>query len=176
MQNNITGPLDHEGAVCGILLTRGHIAIVDPPDYAELNRYRWCCSETRHKVYAVRVGMGPSGVLQRIYMHRQVLGITGPGVINFRNGDSLDYRRNNLRPATPTGLRQTGVSRHGRSRFKGVSWHGLAGRWQVHIKANGSKHYLGLYDDELMAAKVYDQKAVELHGEFARLNFPVVEA
>ena len=118
---------------CGILLTKGYVAIVDAVDYAELSRFRWCCSETRHKVYAVRVGMEPKGVLRRIYMHQHILDMTGPAVVSFRNGDSLDYRRHNLRPATQDDIRQAGVSRRGRSR---------------------------------------DDKAAELHGEFARLNFP----
>lgn len=171
----ITGRLasaNDDAPSCGILLTKGYVAAVDAADYAELSRFLWCCSETRHKVYAVRVGPGPSGALQRIYMHQQILGVSGPDVVNFRNGDSLDNRRHNLRPATQADIRQVGVSRRGRSRFKGVSWHGIAGRWQVHVRARGETHYLGLYDDEVMAAQVYDDKAVELHGEFARLNFP----
>lgn len=157
---------------CGILLTKGYVAVVDAADYAELSRFRWCCSETRHKVYALRVAVDPGGSLRRIYMHQHLLGVAGPDVVSFRNGDSLDNRRHNLRQATQADIRQIAVSRRGRSRFKGVSRHGLAGRWQVHIKANGRKHYLGLYDDEVMAAQVYDDKAAKLHGEFARLNFP----
>ena len=33
-------------------------------------------------------------------------------------------------------------------------------------------YYLGLFDDEVEAAKARDRKAYELHGEFAYLNFP----
>lgn len=175
----ITGRLtsvNDDAPSCGILLTKAYFAVVDATDYAELSRFRWCCSETRHKVYAVRVGMDPTGSLRRIYMHQQLLGVAGPDVVSFRNGDSLDNRRHNLRQATQADIRQIAVSRRGRSRFKGVSWHGLAGRWQVHIKAKGGKHYLGLYDDEVMAARAYDDKAADLHGEFARLNFPKAAA
>jgi hypothetical protein len=31
--------------------------------------------------------------------------------------------------------------------------------------------YLGVYDDEVEAARAYDQAALALHGETARLNF-----
>jgi len=34
------------------------------------------------------------------------------------------------------------------------------------------KHYLGLFDDEVEAAKARDRKAIEMCGEHAWLNFP----
>lgn len=155
-----------------IPLTRGHFAIVDSADYDDVSRLSWTASETRHKVYAMRLPLLPDGTYKREYLHRRITGANGPGVVSFRNGYSLDCRRDNLRQATQANIRQCCVSRHGRSRFKGVYWHGIAGRWCVSIQANSKKHYLGLYDNEVMAAQVYDDKAVELHGEFARLNFP----
>jgi len=36
----------------------------------------------------------------------------------------------------------------------------------------GKHHYMGLFDDEVEAAKASDRKAWELLGEFAYLNFP----
>jgi len=32
--------------------------------------------------------------------------------------------------------------------------------------------YLGLFTDVVVAAKAYDKAAIELHGEYACLNFP----
>jgi len=34
--------------------------------------------------------------------------------------------------------------------------------------------YLGIFDSDVEAAKGYDQKAKELFGQFARLNFPQI--
>ncbi len=58
----------------------------------------------------------------------------------------------------------------GSSRFVGVYRHG--NKWQAHITCRGKYYYLGLFDDEVAAAKARDRKAWELHGEFAYLNFP----
>lgn len=57
--------------------------------------------------------------------------------------------------------------------YKGVSWQMLVGKWKVQIRVNGKLIYLGLFTDELAAAKRYDEAAIKYHGEFAQLNFPV---
>lgn len=38
--------------------------------------------------------------------------------------------------------------------------------------SKGKKYYIGSFLDKLEAAKAYDIKVKELHGEFAVLNFP----
>ena len=46
--------------------------------------------------------------------------------------------------------------------------------WAARISAGAlGKINIGYFDDEVDAAKAYDRKAVELHGEFATLNFPM---
>ena len=58
----------------------------------------------------------------------------------------------------------------GTSKYKGVCWKTKENKWQTQICKNGKRLNLGLYDDEKDAANVYNQKAIELFGEFARLN------
>lgn len=57
------------------------------------------------------------------------------------------------------------------SKYKGVSWYYKLSKWICRIRHNGKLIHLGYFIDEIEAAKTYDVKARELHGEFAVLNF-----
>lgn len=57
------------------------------------------------------------------------------------------------------------------SRYKGVSWNKNRKKWVSQIRYNYKKYYIGSFDDEVIAAKEYDKKAIELHGDFAVTNF-----
>jgi hypothetical protein len=45
-------------------------------------------------------------------------------------------------------------------------------RWEAWIGYGGKWHRLGLYVDEVEAAKTRDREAVKAHGPYAYLNFP----
>jgi hypothetical protein len=46
----------------------------------------------------------------------------------------------------------------------------------VYIGFNGKKKYLGIFVDEITAAKRYNYEALKIHGEFANINvFPEEE-
>lgn len=54
--------------------------------------------------------------------------------------------------------------------YKGV-W--VSGRkWTAIITFNKKRRYLGSFSTPELAAKAYDDAARELHGQFARVNFP----
>lgn len=57
------------------------------------------------------------------------------------------------------------------NKYRGVSWHKETQWWRSRIGFEGKVLSLGCYKNEVDAAKAYDKKAKELHGEFARLNF-----
>lgn len=92
--------------------------------------------------------------------------------IDHINNNPLDNRKCNLRIAN---RRQQAMNTTKRknvtSIFKGVSKCKTTNRWKVQICSNSKRYWLGRYDDEIEAAKVYDAKAIELFGEFACLNF-----
>lgn len=58
------------------------------------------------------------------------------------------------------------------SRFKGVSKHSQNGNWVVQLYADGKPIHIGVFNNEIDAAKAYDAAATRIYGEFAHLNFP----
>jgi hypothetical protein len=56
--------------------------------------------------------------------------------------------------------------------FKGINRDRAGKKWVARIRAGSIICYIGTFATEIEAAKAYDKKAVELHGEFACLNFP----
>jgi len=108
-----------------------------------------------------------------LHIHRLITGAPKGMDIDHINGNPLDNRKSNLRICTHTeNMRNRGANKNNTSGYKGVGWHKKGKKWGATIKHNYKSVYIGLYEDKEEAARAYDKKAKELHGEFAYLNFP----
>jgi hypothetical protein len=105
-------------------------------------------------------------------MHRMIARPRKGYIVDHIDHNGLNNRRSNLRVCTPRQHQANRGPCGGSSRFVGVFFDERNRKWQAHIMAHGKHYYLGLFDDEVEAAKARDRKAYELHGEFAYLNFP----
>lgn len=146
--------------------------LVDDDDYTKLMQgYRWYADKYG---YAVRNVWQEDGTRTTSFMHREIIGAKKGEEADHRNGNIHDNRRENLRLCTRS---QNNANRHKiplhSSRFKGVGWEKGRRKWQVRIKHQGKRIWLGYFDSEEAAAKAYDAKARELFGEFAATNNPV---
>ena len=91
--------------------------------------------------------------------------------IDHINGIKTDNRIENLRQVTnkQNSWNQTSVKGTS-SVYKGVTWNKRLRKWNAQIKVNGKLIHLGTFDKEWEAAWDYNMKAIELFGEFAKLN------
>lgn len=62
------------------------------------------------------------------------------------------------------------------SQYKGVFWYKTTRKWKATIGVNNRLILLGKFDNELDAAKAYDDAARKYHGEFARVNFEPIQS
>jgi hypothetical protein len=106
-------------------------------------------------------------------MHDLVLNLPPHLHADHINHNGLDNRKANLRPATQTQniWHRRKFKSPSRSIFKGITWMKRENRWRARITVNGRRLYLGSFDNELDAAKAYDEAAKKYHKEFAILNF-----
>lgn len=159
-----------------IPLSRGLVAIVDAIDAPSLLAMgNWHAISSGHTFYAVThrprsQGRGTLG------MHRVILGV-GEGVeVDHRDGQGLNNTRLNLRACSHAeNARNRGVDRRSRTGFKGVSPFRDGFRATIGIGGGRTQH-LGVFETAEDAAVAYDLAALDIHGEFARTNFPRVEA
>jgi hypothetical protein len=147
-----------------IPLGDGFYAYVDAADYEALSRHRWHFNNG----YASRRGDN-----RRIYMHSEIMQPPKGMVVDHIDGNKTNNCRFNLRVCTPEENRRN-VAKHAgaRSRFKGVCYDEQSKKWYAECRLRGKKRSLGHFDSEIEAARAYDRGAVELFGEFVRLNFP----
>lgn len=157
-----------------IPLSQGLCALVDDDMFEELNKFKWHASKHRNTFYAIRNLEIYPGVRTTVKMHRQVKRALTGELIDHWNGNGLDNQLGNLRVASSSqnSANKRMLEKGRKSKYKGVSWHKQHGKWYAGICHNYKQIYLGLYDDEVEAAKAYDKKAIELFGVFAQLNFP----
>ena len=149
--------------------------LIDLADLKLLKNLSWCAhSKPNGRVYAqayVRLG---KGIYRNIRMHRLILGlkIGDKSLGDHINHNTLDNRRCNLRICTPSQnvTNRRCFNKNKTSKYRGVSWRKRDKNWDVKVTKNGIHHRLGGFNNEDDAARNYNKKAKELHGNFAVLN------
>jgi hypothetical protein len=142
-----------------IPLSKGMEAIIDDEDYAALSCFKWTASASRNKFYARRNIIKPDGKQLHVYMHRQILGLRKGVLCDHKNGNGLDNRRDNLRPAT-SAQNQANQPGYRGTRLK-------RNKWSAEFKCNGLRHYIGTFLTEEDAHAAYIKAKREQCGEFS---------
>jgi hypothetical protein len=143
------------------------VAVVDIADFELVSQYHWHVKKAPHTNYARR-SWWEGGKKHGQNMHQLLTEYIG---VDHEDGDGLNNRRSNLRPATGSqNSANRGPRAGGTSKYNGVNWYKRAAKWRAEIRVDGHNERLGHFTDEADAARVYDTAASEAWGEFAWLN------
>lgn len=160
-------------------LTQGRVALIDDEDAERVLVFCWtyAWSERSKKARAYR-GTTKGGKRVTVLLHRFVMNAPDGIQVDHIDNDGLNCQKYNLRLATNSqnhhNMRKKGGSR---SRYKGVYLNKRAQQrgnacYYTRISIAGKHEWVGAFFSEEEAARAYDARARELHGVFARLNFP----
>jgi len=107
------------------------------------------------------------------YLHRQIAGVPAFCYVGFRNGSSLDCRRDNIRIFDTGGDEIEWASntaaayeRGEEGCWVGVTWDGRYGLWRAMLAGL----HIGWYVAEADAARAYNAKALEVWGKGVKVN------
>jgi hypothetical protein len=147
---------NHEGLAV-IITSNGEEILVDDNKYFDLKKYTWRIIN--------RYAMSNDNK----YMHRYLLNAQKDEIVDHINHNTLDNRLLNLRIANVI------INNHNRTKQKDTtsSFIGVcfkSGKFVARIKKDKKEYYLGRFQNEIEAAKAYNNKAKELYGEYANLN------
>ncbi|MFN8861982.1 MAG: HNH endonuclease [Gemmatimonadaceae bacterium] len=145
--------------------TKGCFALADDTDSFLLN-WKWRV----HPDGYAETSIGGA----RVFMHSMLIAVPRGRVVDHRNRDRTDNRRENLRSASASeNAANRGRRRNANEPFVGVR-QTASGRWQARVGERG--RHLGVFDTAEEAARARDEAARGEYGDFATLNFsPNVE-
>lgn len=158
-----------------IKLTQGKFAKVDDDDFERISKQSWCVDfvPRRNVYYALTwVKKGKNKKPTTTRMHRVVMNAKKGQLIDHKNGDTLDNRKENLRFCTH---KQNGMNKN-ISKNNKYGHVGIRKRvhkttlptYQAYIFLDGKQKNLGWFKDKEKAILAYVQSAKENFGDFYR--------
>jgi hypothetical protein len=161
-------PRVHSPGVLAIPLTRGLFALIDEADAPLVAPHSWHAMQPSGlRFYAARSTPRPEKKM--VYMHRAILGLTADLEADHINGDGLDNRRANLRPATrEQNARNTRLRVDNSTGFRGV--YRLPNRakpWVGRVKDDGRVVCTRYFRTAAEASRARSALAASIYGVFA---------
>lgn len=136
---------------------------IDSEDYAKVEKYKW---RLLNNGYVASTSNGKC-----LLLHRLINNTPDNKLTDHKNGNTLDNRKCNLRNCDSS---ENGMNRklniNNKAKLKGASFCKEVGKWVAHICFKKNQIRIGYFDSKIEAAKAYNNKALELYREFAKIN------
>jgi len=147
---------------------------IDYEDYDIIKNILWRIDIHNYVVAEETSSVGKRG--KKIYLHRYIMEKYGHNLENLEidhiNNIRYDNRKINLRTCTkPQNCYNRKMNKDGcTSKYKGVSYRKDRNKWITQLTKNGKNQFIGRFDNEIDAAKFYNEKCKEVFGDLAKLN------
>ena len=134
--------------------------VIDTEDIPKIKKYKWRMTN----------GYIKSGE-ENLQMSRIIMNPPNNMEVDHIDRNPLNNQKSNLRICTRSQNQMNTRSKlNGTSKYKGVHWNTRRKVWIAKIKINSATHQIGQFKSEIEAARAYNERAIELFGEFAKLN------
>lgn len=154
-----------------IKLTQGRFSLIDDEDFEKVSKYKWNVSfNKRNNSFRPSTTIILNNKKYTLLLSRFIMNCPKGMVVDHINHNTLDNRRCNLRICTfKENIYNLKLRKSSKYGYKGISF--KKNRWIVQLKKDKKYIYGGSFKDKIEAAKTYDEKAKELFGKYANLNF-----
>ncbi len=160
-----------------LALKNAHYAEIDDKVYSFINKNKlsFFSQKIGNNTYAVcdlRRSNDKDKPHIYLYLHRLVFAVmTGriPKMIDHKNRDGLDCKIQNLREATRS-QNLHNQRTYNCNGYQGIWYDKKNKRYYAEITKDKIGYKPGSSKDLIEAVKIYNKKAIELYGDYARLN------
>ena len=123
-------------------------------------------SETGYRIVRINNKLYKQHRLVFLYMEGDI-----PSFVDHINGDKLDNRWSNLRPATiMSNACNVGKKSSNTSGYKGVYWDKRRQKWCSKINVESRNKHIGYFTTKEEAYRAYCKAAHKYHGDFANVT------
>lgn len=151
------------GEYTAVYMCTGILCVISTVSLGIILPYTWCLDGNG---YVMSRTFGKTVKLHRLIMNAGV-----NEYVDHIDGNPLNNTLDNLRICKKQQNEFNSKLRSDSSSgYKGVSYRKDRHYYRSYINKDGKQYHLGNYNTKEEAARAYNQKAIELFGEYARLN------
>jgi hypothetical protein len=154
---------------------KGYEVLIDDDLAPMILARQWHISDRKRGIYFATSIKHPDGKSRDIKLHRFIMSAPPDSLVDHRDGNWLDCRRQNLRVCTNAeNSRNTPRKKSNTTGYRGVSYAPQSGKYRAGIKINGKQKHLGYFETAETAYMVYQEEAKKQFGEFYREESAVI--